>query len=111
MTTNYYNQPYYNGHKIYQHFPFQSPPKNTKTGMFGMKIYHLENLAISHLQKAVQRRFSSERNAHLSVWKGRIARWYILKLKIATWINFEGPWNGKCLFIKWLLGMDFGHLV
>jgi hypothetical protein len=28
-----------NGHKIYQHFPFQSPPKYTQTRIFGLKIY------------------------------------------------------------------------
>jgi hypothetical protein len=35
-----------NGHKIYQHFPFQGPPKFTKIGIFGLKINHLATLVI-----------------------------------------------------------------
>jgi hypothetical protein len=33
-----------NGHKIYQHFPFQGPPKYTQIEIFGLKIYHLATL-------------------------------------------------------------------
>jgi hypothetical protein len=33
-----------NGHKIYPHFPFQGPPKYTRTGIFGLKLYHLATL-------------------------------------------------------------------
>jgi hypothetical protein len=33
-----------NGHKIYQHFPFQGPPKFTQSGIWGFKIYHLATL-------------------------------------------------------------------
>jgi hypothetical protein len=33
-----------NGHKIYQYFPFQGPPKYTQGGIFGMKIFHLASL-------------------------------------------------------------------
>jgi hypothetical protein len=40
-----------NGHKIYQmaikiyqHLPFQEPPKFTQTGIFGLKKYHLATL-------------------------------------------------------------------
>jgi hypothetical protein len=36
-----------NGHKIYLNFPFQGPPKFTKIGIFGMKIYHLASLVDS----------------------------------------------------------------
>jgi hypothetical protein len=25
----------------------------------------------------------------------RVARWFIFKLKIPTWVHFGGPWNGK----------------
>jgi hypothetical protein len=32
------------GHKIYQYFSFQGPPKYTLIGIFGMKIYHLATL-------------------------------------------------------------------
>jgi hypothetical protein len=33
-----------NGHKIYQHFPFQGPQKSSQIGILGMKIYHLATL-------------------------------------------------------------------
>jgi hypothetical protein len=33
-----------NGHKIYQDFPFQGPPKFTQIGIFGMKRNHLATL-------------------------------------------------------------------
>jgi hypothetical protein len=32
------------GHKIYQDFPLQDPPKITNIGIFGMKINHLATL-------------------------------------------------------------------
>jgi hypothetical protein len=38
-----YNIP--NGHIIYQHYPFQGPPKFTQIGIFGLKINHLATLA------------------------------------------------------------------
>jgi hypothetical protein len=28
-----------NGHKIYQHFPFQGPSKFTQIGIFGLKLH------------------------------------------------------------------------
>jgi hypothetical protein len=33
-----------NGHKIYQDFPLQDPPKFTKIGIFGLKTNHLATL-------------------------------------------------------------------
>jgi hypothetical protein len=33
-----------NGHKIYQHFPLQYPPKFTQIGIFGLKTNHLASL-------------------------------------------------------------------
>jgi hypothetical protein len=33
-----------NGHKTYQHFPFQGTPKFTKIGISGMKVNHLATL-------------------------------------------------------------------
>jgi hypothetical protein len=33
-----------NGHKIYQHSPFQDPPIYTESGIIGMKINHLATL-------------------------------------------------------------------
>jgi hypothetical protein len=35
---------YTNGHKTYQHFPLQDPPKLTQIGTLGLKIYHLATL-------------------------------------------------------------------
>jgi hypothetical protein len=32
------------GRKIYQHFPFQGPPKHTQIGIFGLKINHMATL-------------------------------------------------------------------
>jgi hypothetical protein len=39
----------------------------------------------------------------ISLWKNRpkccptrVARWFILKPKIHIWVQFGGPWNGKC---------------
>jgi hypothetical protein len=48
-----------------------------------------------------------------------VARWYIFKPKIAVWVNFGGPWNGKGWFILLYsmrnilrpFGIFYGHLV
>jgi hypothetical protein len=42
-----------NGHKIYQHFPFQDPPKITKIVIFGLKIYHLATLVSNDLSSVL----------------------------------------------------------
>jgi hypothetical protein len=39
-----------NGHKIFKHFPLQSPPKITQSGIFGLKINHLATLLCSSCQ-------------------------------------------------------------
>jgi thiol-disulfide isomerase/thioredoxin len=31
----------------------------------------------------------------------RVARWFILKPKVPIWVNFGGPWIGKCKYILW----------
>jgi hypothetical protein len=36
-----------NGHKIYQDFPLQDPPKFTQIGIFGLKTNHLATLSVS----------------------------------------------------------------
>jgi hypothetical protein len=43
MSTKYIKVSYdiTNGNKIYQHLPFQDPPKFTLIGIFGLKTYHL----------------------------------------------------------------------
>jgi hypothetical protein len=35
----------------------------------------------------------------------RVARWSIFKPKISIWVHFWRPWNGKCWYILWLLGI------
>jgi hypothetical protein len=61
MTANYTKRPRVipNGHKfipndrkIYQHRPFQGPPKYTQTGHFGHKINHLATLKLNGKNKA-----------------------------------------------------------
>jgi hypothetical protein len=64
MTTNYTKRQYVgipnytkwtenipNGHKIYQHFPFQRPPKYTQNWNFGIKINYLAALVRETLTK------------------------------------------------------------
>jgi hypothetical protein len=43
-----------NGHKIYEHFPFQGPPKFTQIGILGMKINHLATLLDFVLQMLLE---------------------------------------------------------
>jgi hypothetical protein len=40
-----------------------------------------------------------------------VARWYIFKTKIPTWVNFGGSCNGRCWYILWTLGLFYGQLV
>jgi hypothetical protein len=35
----------------------------------------------------------------------RLARWYIFKPKIPMWVNFGGPYNKKCWYILWSIGI------
>jgi hypothetical protein len=42
-----------NVHKIYQHLPLQDPPKFTRSGIFGLKTYHLATLRIPFIQISV----------------------------------------------------------
>jgi hypothetical protein len=37
----------------------------------------------------------------------KVARWFVFKPKIPIWVNFGGPWNGKCWYILW----PFGNVV
>jgi hypothetical protein len=41
----------------------------------------------------------------------RVARWFIFTPKISIWVNFGGPWNGKCWYILRPFGTLHGHLV
>jgi hypothetical protein len=40
----------------------------------------------------------------------RVARWHIFKPKIPLWVNFGGPWVGKCWYILWPFGIFYGYL-
>jgi hypothetical protein len=40
-----------NGHRIYQHFTFQGPPKYTQIAIFGLKRNHLATLNLGTLTK------------------------------------------------------------
>jgi hypothetical protein len=33
------------------------------------------------------------------------------KPNIPIWVNFGGPWNGKCWYILWPFGINNNHLV
>jgi hypothetical protein len=41
----------------------------------------------------------------------RVARRYFFKPKIPIWVNFGGPWNGKCWSILWPFGIYYGNSV
>jgi hypothetical protein len=45
-----------------------------------------------------------------SYLSSRVARWFIFKPKIPIWVNFGGPYIGKCLYILWPFGIFYGHL-
>jgi hypothetical protein len=38
---------------------------------------------------------------------GRVARWFVCKAKIQIWVNFGGPWNGKCWHNLWPFGIPW----
>jgi hypothetical protein len=40
----------------------------------------------------------------------RDARWFVFKPKIQNWVNFGGPFNGKCRYILWPFGIFYDHL-
>jgi hypothetical protein len=48
------------------------------------------------------------RECHLEI---RVARCYIFRPKIAVWINFGGPCNGRYSYISWTFGLFYGHLI
>jgi hypothetical protein len=50
-------------------------------------------------------------NVRVKVDECRVARWFILIPKIPIWVNFGGPWNGKCWYVFWPFGIFYGHLV
>jgi hypothetical protein len=61
MSTKYtkWSQNRQNGHKIYQHRPLQDPPKFTRIGIFGLKIYHLATLTcILTLFSAIEEKYA-----------------------------------------------------
>jgi hypothetical protein len=50
MAIKYFQRPYNRpkGHKTYQHFPLQDPPKFTQIGIFGSKTNHLASLKATY---------------------------------------------------------------
>jgi hypothetical protein len=82
-----------NGHKIYQHFPFQGPPKFTQMGIFGLKN-HLASLATScstaakPFFKSTFKIFSKYKNIYHSRTEG--ARLRFFTFPIASKISAEG---------------------
>jgi thiol-disulfide isomerase/thioredoxin len=49
---------------------------------------------------------------HATLWVAiRVARWFVFKPKIPIWVNFGGPWNGKCRYILWSFGIFYDQLV
>jgi hypothetical protein len=47
-----------NFRKIFQHFPFQGPPKHTQIGIFGLKMYTLATLAWLFFKLSVDSTFA-----------------------------------------------------
>jgi hypothetical protein len=41
----------------------------------------------------------------------RVATWFVFRPKIPIWVNFGGPWIGKCWDILCSFGIFYGHLV
>jgi hypothetical protein len=52
-----------------------------------------------------------EINFTASGFECRVARWFIFKPKIPIWVNFGGPWNGKCWYILGPYGIFYSHLL
>jgi hypothetical protein len=42
------------GHRKYQHFPYQGPPKYTQIGICGLKINHLATLVSTVARQAIR---------------------------------------------------------
>jgi hypothetical protein len=36
---------------------------------------------------------------------------FIFEPKIPIWVDFGGPWNGKCWYILWPFGIFYCHLL
>jgi hypothetical protein len=36
--------------------------------------------------------------------------WFVFDPKIPIWVNFGGPWNGKCCYILLSFGIFYDHL-
>jgi hypothetical protein len=39
-----------------------------------------------------------------------VARWFVFKPKIPIWVNYGGPYSGKCRSILWSFGIFYSHL-
>jgi hypothetical protein len=52
--------------------------------------------------------------ARLSLWGARsdqVARWFVFEPHIQIWVNFGGPFNGKCWHFLWSFGVYYANLV
>jgi hypothetical protein len=82
-----------------------------------MKIYRLATLVTLDLRWTVSSKqirtscFLSNGPLCTSQVATRVARWFVFKPKIPLWVNFGGPYNGKCWYILWSFGIFNGHLV
>jgi hypothetical protein len=65
----------------------------------------------------LRRIISENHSGHLTYLPSRVARWNSFKTNIPIWVNFGGPWTGKCGYflairdIFRLFGIFYGHLV
>jgi hypothetical protein len=58
---------YSNGHKIYQHFSFQSPPKFIQIAIFGMKVNHPATLDINFSMNCKKRKKKMDGEKHFEL--------------------------------------------
>jgi hypothetical protein len=74
-----------NGHKIYQLFPVQGPPKFTQIGIFGMKINHLATLVCAW--KLILMVVGHFLLINLTVWCPGLVRGQFYKLRSKFEVN------------------------
>jgi hypothetical protein len=55
--------------------------------------------------------FAAEKQQQIELIATRVARWCILKPKIAIWVNFGGSCNGRCWHILLTYGLFYSHLI
>jgi hypothetical protein len=133
LTTKCTKWPYYLsiGHKIYQHLPFQDPPKFTQNGIFGLKMYLPSGNPGNSTQNSDEIRFDLKSSFRRRLVVGhrfpaletdsKVVRWSggqrqgcqikCFNTKIPIWLYFGVPRSGKCWCILWSFLIFYGHLV